>query len=245
MTIAVTESAAGSWLERSYTPLRSIVTRFIPDQVKMVCFILWCVDFDWLPEAHPAALSLPCLDKTEGQNQMKSSCVGFSPSSSPPHLIIAVGYAQSLWCRKGVLVNTQRFFSAAPFFFFVSSVPTQFPPEAAGDPCWGTWSTFCPFSPSCLRACRVVSHTFPLHPGCQAVFRPSSHRLSPRRHRGGCGAQPCRAVGLSWFPAQGRLQHGFAPYYKSEIPPFRTCCKCFSCGKSLFTSCTLLGTGKF
>lgn len=82
----------------------------------------------------------------------------------------------------------------------------------------GYLSTFCPFSPFLLRAHRAVSRTFPLHPGCWAAFCPSSHRLCPRHPHRGCGAQPCPAVGLSWFPAQERLQHGFAPYYKSETP---------------------------
>lgn len=109
----------------------------------------------------------------------------------------------------------------------------------------GYLSTFCPFSPFLLRAHRAVSRTFPLHPGCWAAFCPSSHRLCPRHPHRGCGAQPCPEVGMSWFPAQERLQHGFAPYYKSETPPFRTYCKCLGCGKSLITSCTVLGAGKF
>ena len=34
--------------------------------------VVWWVDLGWLPGAHPAAVSLPLLSRTGGENMMKS-----------------------------------------------------------------------------------------------------------------------------------------------------------------------------
>lgn len=67
---------------------------------------------------------------------MKSSWVSFTPSTSPPHLVITTGYTQSLQCRKGIVVSTQWFLSAAPFFSLVSSAPSWCLQGLQGIPAW-------------------------------------------------------------------------------------------------------------
>lgn len=122
-----TKSASMSWLERLYVLLKDIITRFIPDQIRMICFILWWVDLGWLPEAHTTALSLIHFNRTGERNSMKSTSIHFTPSTSPTHLNITTGCFQSLQCRKRVAVSTKSSLADAPFISLVSSTPPWSP----------------------------------------------------------------------------------------------------------------------
>lgn len=114
MIIIITKHLDLDW--KDYTlPLQRAVTRFIPGQVRTVG------SWPWLA-AHPSTLSLLHLNRTEGENRMKSTWVSFTPNTSP-HLFITTSYTppvqrrpQSLQCREGVAISSQQFLFAAPFF---------------------------------------------------------------------------------------------------------------------------------
>jgi len=43
---------------------------FLPNLSLVLGRLLWWADLGWLPDAHAAALSLPLLNRTGGENKM-------------------------------------------------------------------------------------------------------------------------------------------------------------------------------